>query len=391
MFILRIIRYLKGYIAFSADGNFIERFINLIARNRITIWGTRKKGRYLCANVSVKDFKKLMKIAEQTGTNVAVEREVGFPYQKKKYGKRKGLAAGIIFSVLFIFIMSKFIWSIEITGNTEVESLKILDALENAGVKVGTYIDGVDFDIMQQKAMLQLDGISWMGYILDGTRLTIEVRERIEAPELVGKDQPCNIVARKTGVITKLSVYEGFPEVKVGDLVMEGDLIVNSIITTPKGNSVNHARAEVTARIGETVEFPVMMSEVVSEYTGNAVEKLFVGIGDKKIPLSWNKSEYELFDIVAEKKQLSILGVDMPVFLYKESYKEYVDMDVQYTEQQAKAIAIDLKSEYIEKKMSDVVIVSDEMSGTVENGMYILQVDFVYEENIGIEQPILIK
>lgn len=391
MFILRIIRYIKGYILFSASGNFVERFINLIARNQISIWGTKKKGKYLCSNVSVKDYEKLLNIAKQTETSIEIEKEVGVPYKKKKYKKRKGLAVGIVFFVLFIFAMSNFIWSIEITGNEDVPQEKIFDALENVGVKVGTYIGGIDFDIMQQKVMLQLDGVAWMGYILDGTRLTIEVREEIEAPELVGKKEPCNVVAKKTGVITKLSVYEGSPEAKVGDTVMAGDLIVNAIITTKKGNSVNHARAEVIARIEDTVEFPVLMDQTLPEYTGNEQEKKFIGILDKKFSLLSKKIQYDLFDIETDKRQINVFGIDIPIYIYNEKYKEYNNIDIHYDEQQAKAEAMRMKSEYIQENYSDAVIISDDMDRRIDNGTYILIVNFVYEEDIGVEQPLLIN
>lgn len=391
MFILRFIRYIRGYIYFSASGNFVERFINLLARGRVNVWGTKKKGKVLYSYVAVKDYDKLLDIADQTGTEIQIQKETGVPYNKKKYQKRKGIAIGFILFVLFIAIMSRFIWSIDITGNEKVSTEQVFDALRNSGVKVGTYIGGVDFDIVQQKVLLQLDDVSWMGYILDGTKLVVEIKEEIKAPELVGKNEPCNVVAKKSGVITKLSVYEGFPEVEVGDAVSEGDLIVNSIITTKKGNSVNHARAEVIAQIDETIEFPVVMEQTASEYTGNEQNKVFFGISNKKIPISFGDVEYDLFDIEVEKKEFSILGMDIPIYLYKEKYKEYVDVDVVYTSEQAKAEAIHMKINYVENNLGNCEIIGDEMNAKEENGVYILEVRFVYEEDIGMEQPILMN
>ena len=43
MLILRLFRYLLGYVRFAAWGGFPERFINLCEHNRILLWDVRSR------------------------------------------------------------------------------------------------------------------------------------------------------------------------------------------------------------------------------------------------------------------------------------------------------------------------------------------------------------
>ena len=39
MFIVRLFRWLCGYVEFEVTGNFVERFLNLAMRSGVNIWG----------------------------------------------------------------------------------------------------------------------------------------------------------------------------------------------------------------------------------------------------------------------------------------------------------------------------------------------------------------
>jgi len=390
VFILSILRIIRGYVRFSAKGVFVERFLNLAARAHIPLWGTKKKGETMLAYAYRKDYDRLRKPAENTGTQLALEKEYGIPMFLSRYKKRAGLAIGIFVFALFILAMSRFIWSIEVVGNELVSTEEIIELLELEGLKVGSYTNHINVDRVEQNLLIQMEDLSWAGITIDGTDAIVEVRERTQPPELIDINSPCNIIAAKSGVIIKLEVYDGQPEVEEGDTVMEGDMIVNAFITNKKGSStLNHARATVIARITESYTFEVPLKEVVREYTGQTLEKKWVGLFGLEVPLSFQEVGYQAYEEKTDSKPLRIFGMSMPFTVVDRSYAEYKEITVTYNEAEAEARAIALMEEFEKDNLAGCEIVSKDASGRIENGVYIYVVDFTYDEDIGVEQAVL--
>lgn len=61
--LLKVIRWSKGYVDFSASGKFPERFINLTTRNGINVWNLKPTEKGLTATMQVYDYKNIRSIA----------------------------------------------------------------------------------------------------------------------------------------------------------------------------------------------------------------------------------------------------------------------------------------------------------------------------------------
>ena len=104
-----------GYVNINVEGFFIERFINNCFANNIFLWNLeREKSTCLKARVGVKDFKKLRKIARNTKCKVKIINKKGLPIIINKYKNRKVLSVFIVVLFICIFILTRFIWNIEI-------------------------------------------------------------------------------------------------------------------------------------------------------------------------------------------------------------------------------------------------------------------------------------
>ena len=101
MFIPALFSYFRGYLVITVTGNFTERFLNVCTAQNILLWDiTRISGRTIRCKISVRAFKKLPKIAYNTGVNVKINARHGFPFILQQYRRRKIMLAGI-----FIFIL----------------------------------------------------------------------------------------------------------------------------------------------------------------------------------------------------------------------------------------------------------------------------------------------
>ena len=66
-----------------------------------------------------------------------------------------------------------------------------------------------------------------MGIELKGTNAIVKIVKADAKPEIIDDTEYCNIVSDKIGVITKINAQNGTANVKVGDTVNAGTILIN--------------------------------------------------------------------------------------------------------------------------------------------------------------------
>lgn len=222
-----LLSYICGYVNISVEGYFIERFINMCISKRILLWNTkREKSTYLQTNISIKDFKRIKEIAKKTKCRATINRKKGLPFILNRYKKRKIFIVALILITTSILMTSRYIWNIEIQGNERIETEEILAQLNEKGIIIGAKKSKIDTEEIIRQIRLKRDDIAWMSIDLNGTNAIIKIVENTGKPEIVNKNDYCNIVSNKSGVITKINAKSGTPVVKVGDVVTKDTILV---------------------------------------------------------------------------------------------------------------------------------------------------------------------
>ena len=104
--IVKLLKYLLGYVAFKAKGGFCERFINLCAFRRIDLWDVTLDGDTIKAKISIKNFKKLRSIARKTGVKISITQKRGLPFYMRSHSDRVGLLIGAGIFLFFMTVMN---------------------------------------------------------------------------------------------------------------------------------------------------------------------------------------------------------------------------------------------------------------------------------------------
>lgn len=212
--------YFTGYVAISVEGFFTERFINSCFSNAIFLWDLkREKSTYLRVKISSRDFKKIKKIARNTKCKVKIEKKRGLPILANKYRKRKIFLIALVIIAVFIIFITRFVWNIEITGENNIPQEEIRALLSENGIGVGKLKNSFNLDKVINKIRMERKDISWIGIDIKGTNLIVKINEADESPEVIDVNEVCNIVADKSGEISKILVKQGTARVKVGDNV----------------------------------------------------------------------------------------------------------------------------------------------------------------------------
>ena len=163
MLIKILLSYIYGYIRVSIEGYYIERFINICANKKIIIWNLKRdKNIKLYFNVSINDFKEIVKIAKKIKCHTKIEKKCGLPFLLNRYKKRKIFAILVMVIIVLIIIISNFVWNIDIEQEDGKEISGIYQDVVDAGLNIGMWKSKIDIKDIINKVRLKREDIAWM-------------------------------------------------------------------------------------------------------------------------------------------------------------------------------------------------------------------------------------
>ena len=172
--LLKIIRYIKGYIRIRITGYSTERFLNACSHKGVVLWGLTPVNRAYEMNIQAKGFRQLKPIIRKTGTKVVIVGRFGLPFFLHKYRKRKLFFAGAVLFVALVFLMSRYIWNIDIRGNLSYTDETLLRFLASTQVTNGMPVAEVDCARIVKDIRKEYHDIIWVSASIKGTRLILD-------------------------------------------------------------------------------------------------------------------------------------------------------------------------------------------------------------------------
>lgn len=388
----KLLQYMSGYVNITVEGYYIEKFINICTNKNISLWNLKRENSIILhASIQVADFKSLKRICKETKCKVKIEKKKGFPFVVKKYKKRKVFIGLLIAIILIIVALSNFVWNIEVEGLESVSKQDILNLAEAEGLAVGKFKGSIDTKEVINKIRLERDDIAWVGVEINGTNAVIKVVEADKKPEIVNEEEYCNIVADKDAIIRKVSAQNGTPLVKEGDVVKKGDIIIEGIFRGKyTGDRYVHAQGEVQAAVWYTSTQRVELQEVQKQETGEQETKYSVKLNNFQINFHKSVPKFEKYDTIETGKKLKLFSnFYLPIELMEYTYKEYKEVVVIHSIEEAKQIGIDRAEQELAENIKDKEILDTQINTSSENGAIIVEVTYEVKENIGVEEKIV--
>jgi len=229
MLFIRLLRYLRGYICFTASDGFPERFLNLCNQADVIIWETSWRSGSMHGKTDRQGFAAMHNCAVPAGVILKATCKRGLPFFLYEYRRRAGLLIGLVFCIASLAVLSGMVWSIEIQGNERIADEEILQVMEARGLRLGARRRNLDAKAMSEIALEQLPGVSWIALILRGSSAVIELRE--ELPLQPGSpEMPQNIIAAKAGQLRILEIYMGSAEAAPGQAVYPGMPLAGGLV-----------------------------------------------------------------------------------------------------------------------------------------------------------------
>lgn len=314
------ILYFFGYLTITVSGRFCERFINVCTTNNILLWDIKRisKNSIRC-KITISAFRKLRQISYDTGVLIHINVKHGLPFVLNRYRGRKIALFSVLIFLVVIIVANQFVWGIEVRGNFKIPSEKIISVLNESGLKVGMKKSDINQQELKKDSLLAIPELAWLWVDKKGSKIIVDVREKIETPEMLSPNEYYNVIAKKDAIIKTMTVKDGVPVVEEGETVLAGTVLVTGKIPVPAKQLTRYVRAKasVLARVWYEKKELFSTNSTTRHETGKSKTLYTLNFFGNKIRLFHKDiAPYEEYDL--EEKSYSFLGIGFTKKVYDE-------------------------------------------------------------------------
>lgn len=217
---------MSNHVQCLVKGEQTLRFVNLCRNNGIELRHLIRKENAIQMEIDAKNFKKLRPLVRKTHVKIHILNRQGPAFFFYRHKKRWWFLIGAAACAGIIYVLSLFIWQIDIDGNSKYTEDLILQALAQMNVKTGCRKSEIDLPGIEEELRIMYNEITWVSASITGTKLRIELREGNLKTSEVSESGPADLVADEDAVITNLVVRQGTAAVHYGDEVKKGDVLI---------------------------------------------------------------------------------------------------------------------------------------------------------------------
>ena len=405
------------------------RFVNLCRNNGIELRHLVRRENAIQMEIDAKNFKKLRPLVRKTHVKIHILNRHGPAFFFYRHKRRWWFLLGMTVFAGMIYILSLFVWQIDIDGNRKYTDALILQALAQMDVKTGCRKSEIDLPEIEEELRIMYNEITWVSASITGTKLQIELREgdlkisgssgggktgnvkRVENRENNPKTQngesetdlPANLVADEDAIITNLVVRRGTAAVRYGDEVKKGDVLIEGKVyiynedETLKKVDYLTAEGDVFGKYQELYEKHYQRKLEERSYTGKNYRELGVAIVGKSFCLPvWENilkkqlEENTLSEVWSWKKQFRLTPTFyLPFALEYTEYVPYENVVEEYTDEVIKKMAEEELQKYLnELEKKGVQIISNSVTISLDADGGHVKGTLILDGPIGKEVPI---
>lgn len=391
--------YLKGYVIVEVCGGNIEKLLNLMTYHGIEIWQLKHKetGVFFC--MAAADFKKIKGDVRRAKCRLRITYKSGVPFITNKYKKRHLFVAGVFAFVILLWVLTSYVWLVDVEGNERISGMEIMHTLESYGYKTGKLKRQMDLRQAETVLIEQYPELVWVGIHYEGTRMVVKVSESVLPPEMLPLEtSPKALCAKRDALITYIAVEKGKPMVKAGDIVKKGDMLVQGEMPLGEEDPTLYytsAKADVKGKTVYHVRSEMSLVQIKKDYTLETSKKYCLHFFDKKWTFYSQKPLQGDYDIQHSLSQLQITRLfPLPFGIDKVTQVGYRAKSFEIAEEEAKDLLLASLWKDISSQLGEEAIVLKREAffktceGKVIGDLYIIaeeKIDF----EVDIEQKMI--
>lgn len=330
---------IRGYVIVEVSGYTLHRLIDLAVRNGITLWDVTYKEGKIYMSTTINGFKRLKPYAQKSRSRFRIVQKKGLPFLLFKYRRRWWFSLGFFGFIMGLYVLCSFVWLVEVEGNKRLETNEIIETLKEAGITTGKFKPKLDLRGAEAQLMKAHKDIMWVGIEAEGTKLHIQITEAEPKPKLHESNEPTHLVAKRDGLIKKVTIRKGMPVVKTGDTVKKGDLLISGELpfSDEQGYLYTASQGDVLAQTSYILkaDLPLLQKKKVYEEKSSVAYK--IRLFDKKFTLLDTKKTFNQYDTLVTIHQVRLTEkFPLPFYFEKHEKVGYNTITIEADEQNLK-------------------------------------------------------
>lgn len=227
MFWRRLAAYFRGCLVLKFQGLNPEKIINYAIRQGIKLWEIRRVSpEIIICKATVRDFKSFRVLVKKSGCRVKILARLGLPFFYRQLQRRQGWLCGAAVFFSALYILASFVWVIQVEGVARIPATQVMEDLHELGLYPGTPRGKIEEkrNWLIRELKIRYPQTAFISVELKGIVVHVKLVEK-ELPPATHKETG-HLYAVKDGLVQEIVVLEGTPQVKAGDTVCRGDLLI---------------------------------------------------------------------------------------------------------------------------------------------------------------------
>lgn len=279
----RIIWFMQGYVRARLKGAAPEWALERLTRARCAFLEPKREDDVTISLLLLKkDVPKAQTAAQKAMCELEIAEELGLSKSLGGVFRRRAFCISLLLALAAAFVLPKFVFFYEVTGNDAVPEEKILRAMKTLGVGFGTYGPDIKPQELKNKMLLLIPELQWFTVQQSGMRARVIVRERPERILVEERRAPMDVVAAKDGVITSVYAFDGNCLCAPGQAVTKGQLLISAYTDLEFTTRVCAARGEIYA--GTLAQKTIITPDTVTRKrpNGKIARTVALLVGEKR-------------------------------------------------------------------------------------------------------------
>lgn len=377
-------------------GRQVGRFLNLCVKGNIKIWQVRpEKEDAYSFYMKYSDVWKIKPFLRKTRCKIRINEKKGLPFGLFRYRKR------ILFPIAFLMVVflfgycSQFVWRIELIGNESISEEEIFAYLEKKQAYLGEKTKAISCEELELSLRKDFEEIIWATVYVEGTLLVVQVQEKLPMDETAREEEfDCsNLVATKDAVVYSIITRAGTPNVKAGDTVKAGDLLVTGSreIYDDAGEVKSYlnqrAEADIIGEVTYYYKDTIPIDITVTNYKDSRKKKFFLEILEKRFTLPVPGKKYEQEETKNTTYQMKLTDqFYLPVYVGYEEAFQVEETTIIRTEEEIFALAEENFFKFLaDLEENGVLIIDKNVMINKVGSNYVVQGTILARESIGKE------
>lgn len=255
----------------------LEKLLSRAAQEGVLIRGARRvDARTMRVRVDASQRRSMEALCERYGWELREVRPGAAAGMRRWLRAHVTRAAAVALFVTLTAVSSRMLWAVRIE-NAGRDVAEVRAFLRETGVTPGRLKRSISIDALRQQLMLRLPDLSFVGVRWAGSTLVIDCREALSGEQVLRDGAGLDLVAAQPGIVTKLWVHSGTPQVEIGQAVRAGQVLIRGEERGEQG-SVHAVRAQgdVIATVWARGDARVARYEQRTVETGNVRRRVTV-------------------------------------------------------------------------------------------------------------------